>query len=32
MPERVDLFDSRYSHFTEHVLDIARIAYLVEAE
>ena len=24
MPERVDLFDSTYRHFTEHVLDIVR--------
>jgi SAM-dependent methyltransferase len=24
MPERVDLFDSTYSYFTEHVLDIVR--------
>jgi hypothetical protein len=24
MPERVDLFDSTYSHFTEQVLDIIR--------
>ena len=24
MPERVDLFDSTYTHFTEHVLDVIR--------
>jgi SAM-dependent methyltransferase len=24
MPERIDLFDSTYTHFTEHVLDIVR--------
>jgi hypothetical protein len=33
MPERVDLFDSTYSYFTEHVLDIVRKeTFGVEAE